>query len=659
MTAVLPDYLITRLEAARGLAAALRAASPDAGSDLELEALEAVTSPEGLMRVQAAAPPAEGLAALVAERVAAVQARLPEDAPRWVPPLREPDDGILEDGMPDDRSSDDLLLGLPPDETGPLPPLPPLPERRDAVLDAFAEALRTSAPGEYEELARLYVFSRTFAEVEIGRAKGPLAERLAQRHPEAAVRLLEVREALVRYPGFLAPLLLAGCRYFAANRYFVRLYELCRFHLDRIDHPEIDRTEVLDYLWNASFRLGRRDEAFAALEEWAALKPTQKRPMIFRAIVTAVTDPDEAVEILADTGADQGRSTVGGNVLYTEYKLRTGEIRGAERAIRLALSEAERQKTRPSVDYLIALHNVLVRKGTPSRALDLLFSRHGATLRWDRFGMDTVSDASGPVPDQTGKVAVVMTAYDARAYIGRAMAGVLGQTHRDLELIVVDDNSTDDTAEVVRAVGDPRVRYMRTARNVGTYAAKNAGIARALEDGCDFVTLCDSDDFWLRNHLAAQLEALAVAPEAACSTSQWVRVRDDGTIECGLRGRYIEVCPHSTLFRAEVFGRTGLFDAVRFGADREFVNRMLLHFGRDALVNVSRILTLGRRHGASLTTSGAGAITEFNESPIRLDYWRNWNEWHMAEMAAGRKPWTGGDPDAAERPFPAPPEMAI
>ena len=271
--------------------------------------------------------------------------------------------------------------------------------------------------------------------------------------------------------------------------------------------------------------------------------------------------------------------------------------------------------------------------------------------------MDSVQDMTPqPASTATGRVVVVMTAYNAAAHLHRAVEGVLAQTVAGLTLIVVDDCSQDATAKICETLAeDPRIVTLRTPRNIGTYAAKNLGIQQALAMGCDYIALCDSDDFWLRPHVARHLEVMQANDALQCSTSQWIRVRDDGTVEAGMRGRYVETCPHSTFFRAEVFEWAGFFDEVRFGADREFLRRVTVHFGAQSIANIPAILTLGRRHAQSLTQSGAGAISEFNDSPPRLAYWQAWNDWHLAEAAAGRLPRIEAAP--AIRAFAVGPDM--
>ena len=537
-----------------------------------------------------------------------------------------------------------------------LVPAAPAPaDWRTEVLGAMARTLAATPPEGHGRVLDFYLYGTRFAELDGDDYRDSAIGALFRTFPAAGLALFESR-ATADLPELHGPLLLAGCRYFSANRHFRRCVALCERYLEEIGPEGEEREEILDQLWYAAFRLGRIDTARAALLDWTAHNPLLKRPLVYLSIVESTEDPEAALALLDEAGAPLGRATVGGNTLYAETMLRRGETGAAARAIRAAFHEAERLDMGRPDDYMIALHNLGLAQGRPSRALDSVFVRHNLRLEWERFGLDTVTDRSpgtGRVESGGQKVAVVMTAYQAERYLARAMQGVLEQSHPDLTLIVVDDCSDDGTAAIAQGTGDDRVRYMRTPRNVGTYVAKNIGIRQALADGAAFVALCDSDDFWLRTHLAHHLIAMAETPDALCSTSQWLRIRDDGSVECGLRGRYVETCPHSTFFRATVFGRIGFFDAVRFGADREFLNRLHLHAGRAAVVALPRILTLGRRHDASLTTSGAGAIGAFNDSPVRLDYWQGWNDWHLEELRAGRLPVFDGKPETP-RPFPLP-----
>ncbi len=109
------------------------------------------------------------------------------------------------------------------------------------------------------------------------------------------------------------------------------------------------------------------------------------------------------------------------------------------------------------------------------------------------------------------------------------MESVLNQTYEDFELLVVDDGSTDATAQVVSGLGDSRIQYLRLDCNRGPGAARNAGIQIARGT---FVAFQDSDDEWMPDKLEHHMQAFAVAPTAVGVVySDMASVLADGRVE--------------------------------------------------------------------------------------------------------------------------------
>lgn len=104
-------------------------------------------------------------------------------------------------------------------------------------------------------------------------------------------------------------------------------------------------------------------------------------------------------------------------------------------------------------------------------------------------------------------VSVVIPAHNVERYIGAAIDSVLAQRHRPLEVIVVDDGSSDATRTIVESFGPP-VRYLRQA-HAGAPAARNHGVALARGECLAFL---DGDDLWSAAKLELQLHALASTP---------------------------------------------------------------------------------------------------------------------------------------------------
>jgi glycosyltransferase involved in cell wall biosynthesis len=107
-------------------------------------------------------------------------------------------------------------------------------------------------------------------------------------------------------------------------------------------------------------------------------------------------------------------------------------------------------------------------------------------------------------------VSVIIPTYNRAALVKRAICSVLEQSFSDLEVLVIDDASTDDTADVVAGIRDSRVRYLLQTQNSGGGAARNAGLAAAIGD---FIAFQDSDNEWLPNKLNKQMALFISSPD--------------------------------------------------------------------------------------------------------------------------------------------------
>ncbi len=138
-----------------------------------------------------------------------------------------------------------------------------------------------------------------------------------------------------------------------------------------------------------------------------------------------------------------------------------------------------------------------------------------------RPSLDADSTTTGS--HRTPRVSVVIPTYNSAAFVREAIQSVLGQTYSDLEIIVIDDGSTDDTERVVRSFGD-RVFYVRQENN-GAGAARNQGIKKSQGS---YVAFLDSDDLWLPGKLEEQIPLLDRDPELGLVYSDWAVVPEQG-----------------------------------------------------------------------------------------------------------------------------------
>ncbi len=124
-----------------------------------------------------------------------------------------------------------------------------------------------------------------------------------------------------------------------------------------------------------------------------------------------------------------------------------------------------------------------------------------------------------------GTVAVIIPTLNRRDLLLQAVTSVIEQNYSDLCCIVVDNGSTDGTAEAVGAIGDPRVSLLAFDAPVGAAAARNAGIRAAA--GASWVSFLDSDDLWAPAKLESQLTALSRDAQARWSATACVHVGAD------------------------------------------------------------------------------------------------------------------------------------
>lgn len=107
------------------------------------------------------------------------------------------------------------------------------------------------------------------------------------------------------------------------------------------------------------------------------------------------------------------------------------------------------------------------------------------------------------------RVSVIIPTYNRYNYLKNAIDSILEQTVNDLEIIIIDDASNDNTPSILRDFNDNRIKYIRHAVNKGGSAARNTGIK---ESSSEYIAFLDDDDLWLPGKLEEQLNLIKQLP---------------------------------------------------------------------------------------------------------------------------------------------------
>jgi len=171
------------------------------------------------------------------------------------------------------------------------------------------------------------------------------------------------------------------------------------------------------------------------------------------------------------------------------------------------------------------------------------------------------------------KVSVIIITYNRANFLLEAVRSVLSQTYTDFELIIVDDASQDNTAQVVDGLSDKRIRYIRHEVNKGEAGARNTGVTNSKGE---YIAFLDDDDEWLPEKLRLEVDVLENSPpetggvytgtiltEMASGKTLLSFVPEErGNIYRNLIASNVVGGASTVLLRKECFEKVGLFDQI-------------------------------------------------------------------------------------------------
>jgi hypothetical protein len=352
----------------------------------------------------------------------------------------------------------------------------------------------------------------------------------------------------------------------------------------------------------------------------------------------------------------------GHSLLEVTILLELGRVGEAERALQAALVAVGEV---PEICFLAA--NVLAQAGVGQDPSELdrqrlswlnkpfvatrlaLLQMAEADRRLSFWNFSTLPGAPDLAAGQA-KISVIMPAYNAAETLPASLRSVLAQSWDNLEVLVIDDASTDSTWSIIEGFGiaDRRVKPLRHGENRGAYGARNTGLRHATGD---FVTINDADDWVHPERLAVQAKHL-LATGAAMNTTKSARVHADLSVRVKLPNcTVLHECIGSLMARRVDMASLGGWDEPRFNADDEFYDRFQKVYGtKRNLLYPDAPLTLQLVRDDSLTACPVTGIPTIKYG-ARRQYREAARYWLEVETTkAGRPPIM----TQTERAFPIP-----
>ena len=215
-------------------------------------------------------------------------------------------------------------------------------------------------------------------------------------------------------------------------------------------------------------------------------------------------------------------------------------------------------------------------------------------------------------------VSVIVASWNAADTLDYAIRSILNQSYRNIEVLVADDGSTDQSGEKLRAfMDDPRVRLFRSAKNQGPYNIRNQLIAHAKGE---LITFHDADDLAMPHRISTQVTAM-MEKSARVSLGSWLRIKPSGHLIAFRDGHFLRMCLNSIMFTRSVFDSFGPYRSVLCGADSEFYELLRGRLPEHELIAIRQPLVLGLWSSSSLTRSAGIEADEIGyRAPARRAY---------------------------------------
>lgn len=243
---------------------------------------------------------------------------------------------------------------------------------------------------------------------------------------------------------------------------------------------------------------------------------------------------------------------------------------------------------------------------------------------------------------QEKKVSIVLTTYNIEDLVNISIDSLLEQTYKNIEIILVDDGSSDNTFDILRKYKytyPDKIKLIKLHKNCGTYIAKNIGITYSSGD---LITFHDADDWAHPQRIEEHVKAHQKSKKIKYSISKLLRLTEDGYFYSKHIYPLDRLSMVSLMIDKSLISEIGYFRTHRLGSDTEYFER-LKNFTKYKFERIDKVLMFCSHRENSLTTSAETGIEGFGKNNKRQHYWNQWNKWHKMLKKARRKPFIDFD----------------
>lgn len=229
-----------------------------------------------------------------------------------------------------------------------------------------------------------------------------------------------------------------------------------------------------------------------------------------------------------------------------------------------------------------------------------------------------------------GKISLIMVFFNEENNILNSLKSIVNQSYKNIEFILIDDNSTDNSLEIVtkylKSVPNINYKIYKNNKNYGAYVSKNIGIS--MSSG-NFIGFQDADDYSLINRVRNSISELIFTKTLAITTDL-IKIKNNMIIEKHIYPMQ-RMSNVSLIIRKRVIDEIGYFETSRFGNDSEYLERIKTYYGDNNVCRLKELQLLSYLKDNSLSNNEEnGVFNGFNNN--RLLHWEDFRKKHILNL---------------------------